>query len=248
MKTINKIIALAFVMMMVALPLIAATENSSADGDVEYSGIEKSFDDMNGGSFKVSITGMEPSVEYYIAITNLNGNHIWKSAKVTADENGKASATLSWNFGGSGTYYTAIHVYDNLTDKNDMFDPDVGVKINSTHSIWKDWQTYVAIVVVVIIIALVVYFRYRGLPGSGKKQKPMAVTSADKPFTRLEEERKKAEGEKKMFFSAKKEEKAAEAAAPQQTQAPVAEQPQQQTSTEKQNYSPGRGFFKKRKE
>jgi len=220
MRTYSKIIAIAFVLMMIAVPVLAIGSSSEGDVGVDSKNVNiHNFDDFGGGSIEVPITGGTSGQEYTVSVKNEAGDKEYDSTKVTAGTDGTATAKLSWNFGSSGDKTVCIYIDGKLADG--------GVHIYSSHSMWKDPVTYVAIVVVIILIIVAVYVKMRGLPGKKKDKKK------DKTFAQIEAERKEKSGEKKSFFAKKSEEKT------------VAVQ-DDTTSTEKQSYTPGKGFFRKR--
>ena len=205
MKTSIKLLAVIAVLALAIIPLVAV-DGSDADvirnGQWEASG----FTDYDAGRIKVTLVNDAPDAVNIKLMVYETGNHdnVYTTKTVTVPGNGtdegKLAVELSWKFGSSGTKYVDVWAYNDADEKieNPLLNED-NVKIEVSHSIWKNSVTYIviAIIVIIVIIVLVMYIR------STKKTKA-DTTMTDKTFTKLHNEkvgRKTATAEKKEYKS-----------------------------------------------
>jgi hypothetical protein len=206
MKAYSKLLAIVAVLALAIIPLLAvdgADATVNRQGQWDYSG----FTDNDSGRLKVTLVNDAPDAVEIKLMVYETGNHdnVYTTKTVTVpantENNGELAVELSWKFGSSGTKYVDVWAYNTTDDtriNNPLLDED-SVKIDVSHSIWKNTVTYVVIVIIaiVVIIVLVMYIR------STKKTKS-DTTMSEKTFTNLHREKvgkKAATAEKKEYKS-----------------------------------------------
>jgi nitric oxide reductase large subunit len=206
MKAYSKLLAVMAVLALAVIPLLAVDSSDATvtrQGQWDYSG----FTDNDSGRLKVTLVNDAPDAVEIKLMVYETGNHdnVYTTKTVTVPGNGtdegKLAVELSWKFGSSGTKYVDVWAYNAADDSkidNPLLNED-NVKIEVSHSIWKNSVTYIviAIIVIIVIIVLVMYIR------STKKTKA-DTTMTDKTFTKLHNEKvgkKTAAAEKKEYKS-----------------------------------------------
>ncbi len=206
MKAYSKLLAVMAVLALAVIPLLAVDSSDATvtrQGQWDYSG----FTDNDAGTLKVTLVNDSAAATEIKLMVYETGNHdnVYTTKTVTVpantENNGELAVELSWKFGSSGTKYVDVWAYNTTDDTridNPLLDED-SVKIDVSHSIWKNTVTYVVIVIIaiVVIIVLVMYIR------STKKTKS-DTTMSEKTFTNLHREKvgkKAATAEKKEYKS-----------------------------------------------
>lgn len=180
----KKTITALLIVMLALIPLSLMAESSDAYQYNSYE-VTRGFSDIGDGEISVYITnGTSAPVTVNIKITSTDGSRTYATKEFTIPanvtrENVKESgnhATLSFSAGGSGHKQMNLYIDDSKVTVID---------INSEHSIWAEWTTYLVIIIAIIVVVVIVWMKVRS--NSDKKAKEIGN---EKVFTKMEEERR----------------------------------------------------------
>ena len=181
---LKKIVPALMIVMLALVPFALFAEDSEASAYYGYE-VTRGFTDVGDGSIAVYITNGTSSPDTVtIRVTSTDGEKEYDSVEFTIPanvtrENVKDDgnhAVLSFSAGSAGHKQMNLYVDDTKV---------AVIDIESEHSIWGDWTTYLVIIIAVIVVIVIVWMRMRA--ASDKKSKEIGN---EKVFTRMEEERK----------------------------------------------------------
>ncbi|MGN1044427.1 MAG: hypothetical protein ACI4Q9_00525 [Candidatus Methanomethylophilaceae archaeon] len=183
MKTTNRaIISVALCLFVAAFAGTVFADGADAanvhfGNSATYSG----FTDMDNGTFTVYVSNDSTTtpMDIKVVIKDLSENELASTTATVPAETENQAVSLSFGYGSSGIKYVKVYLYDN-TDPNtpSILNVDGPFEIDVSHSIWKDWVTYVIVVVIIIAILLIAYFYFRGAPERAAKKEAKALESA----------------------------------------------------------------------
>lgn len=187
-----KLIATLAVLALALVPLVAV----ESDADLQRNGActTGGFSDNGGGWLKINLkndTAEAISVVIYVYPSGSAMDYLATTEGSVAAE-ASSEFTLEFSYDSSGERFVDVLVYKvNGEGNRTLVDAacEHSVRIDVSHSVWKNVSTYIviAIIVIVIIIVLVLYIR------SSKKTKADTAI-ADRAFTQMREEKLSKKG------------------------------------------------------
>lgn len=159
-------------MATVATDVEAAKDIRFGDTAISYGG----FSDMDSGYVDVYVTNEDTANDYVVKVQaeDLKEHEddppdVRSSETATIPAGETVMITLRFGYDSSGLKYVNIALYEVESGEGEestetLLDTYGPLEINVSHSIWKDWVTYVIVVVIIIAAVVVAYFYFRGAP------------------------------------------------------------------------------------
>ncbi len=182
MNTTNRaIISVALCLFVAAFAGMAFADGADA-ANVHFgnSATYGGFTDMDNGIFTVYVSNDSTtnSMDVKVVIKDLDGNELASATATIDPETANKEITLGFGYGSAGNKYVKVYLYDNTDPASPVeLNVDGPFEISVSHSIWKDWVTYVIVVVIIIAIILIAYFYFRGAPERAARKEAKALES-----------------------------------------------------------------------